>query len=163
MSIVDPLSRELSAVTDATAADLEGILKLQYLCYQSEAQRYDFWGIPALTQSMASIAEDLAVKPMPVIRLDGEVVGSVRGELVEGTFHIGRLVVHPRVQRRGLGRRLLAAVEQRAGAADRFEVYTGYRSTEFLGLYQACGYQPFKHEQVTDRLRLTYLEKPARP
>ncbi|MGX6603284.1 GNAT family N-acetyltransferase [Micromonosporaceae bacterium Da 78-11] len=147
------------SVADATVDDLEGILKLQYLCYQAEARRYDFWTIPALTQSLASITAELADRPLLVVRLDAEVIGSVRGEQVGDTFHIGRLVVHPRLQRQGIGRRLLRAIEQRAGAAARFEVYTGYRSTEFLGVYADAGYREFRTEQVTDLLRLTYLEK----
>ncbi|MET0423392.1 MAG: GNAT family N-acetyltransferase [Actinoplanes sp.] len=149
-------------VADATADDLEGILKLQYLCYQGEAQRYDFWTIPALTQSLAALTEELAAQPMLVVRLPGEpaeVVGSVRGEQVGDTFHIGRLVVHPRLQRQGIGRRLLHAIEDRAGAATRLEVYTGHRSTEFLGVYADAGYREFRTEPVSDLLRLTYLEK----
>jgi ribosomal protein S18 acetylase RimI-like enzyme len=149
-------------IAEATPDDLEGILKLQYLCYQIEAERYDFWTIPALTQSLASLAEDLRTKPVLVARIGGEVVGSVRGGRSGDDFHIGRLVVHPRVQRRGLGGRLLREIEARAGDVRRFESYTGYRSTEFLAVFTGSGYRPFREEKVSDRLRLTYLEK-ARP
>ena len=64
-----------------------------------------------------------------VARLGDEVVGSVRGAVDEdGTAAIAKLIVHPRLQRHGLGGRLLDAVEQHfAGerAATGFRLLTG--------------------------------------
>jgi len=149
---------ELSIV-EASEADLEGVLKLQYLCYQTEAQRYDFYEIPALTQTLDSLREDLRTQVLLVVKLGDEVIASVRGAHAGDHFHIGRLVVHPRVQRQGLGTRLLAAVEERAGDVPRFELFTGHRSEEFLGVYLKSGYQESRTEEISPALTLVYLDK----
>ena len=77
-------------------------------------------------------------------RLGDEVVASVRGSVDEdGTARIAKLIVHPRMQRHGLGGRLLDAIEERfAGepAAKRFQLFTGHRSEGNLRLYRSRGY-----------------------
>ncbi|MEU3556638.1 GNAT family N-acetyltransferase [Streptomyces fragilis] len=149
------------AVSEATPQDLEGVLKLQYLCYQSEAERYDDHTLPPLTQDLAGLREDREAGVLLVVRLGSEVVGSVRGRRRGDAFHIGRLVVHPRLQRRGLGSRLLAAVEERAGDAAWLELFTGDRSTEQLALYTAAGYRPYRTERVAPHLGMVHLRKEA--
>lgn len=146
-------------VVEATPDDLEGVLKLQYLCYQVEGERYDDYTIPPLTQDLAGVRADHEAGVMLVVRLEGEVIGSVRARRHGGAFHIGRLVVHPRFQRRGLGTRLLAAVEDRAGDAERLELFTGERSTEFLAMYAAAGYRAYHTEQIAPHLRMVHLRK----
>ncbi|MFE5210974.1 GNAT family N-acetyltransferase [Streptomyces sp. NPDC056600] len=148
-------------MSDATPDDLEGVLKLQYLAYQGEAVRYDDHTLPPLTQDLAGVREDHRAGVLLVVRLGSEVVGSVRGRRQGDAFHIGRLVVHPRLQRRGLGRRLLAAVEERAGDAERLELFTGDRSTEQIALYTAAGYRPFRTERVAPHLGMVHLRKEA--
>jgi GNAT superfamily N-acetyltransferase len=146
-------------VVNAEETDLEGVLKLQYLCYQNEAERYDFYDMPALTQTLDSLREDLRTTVFLVVRTGDEVIASVRGHHTAGGFHIGRLIVHPRVQRRGLGVRLLAAVEDRAGPVARFELFTGHRSAEFLGIYRKCGYEQVRAEEISPVLTVVHFEK----
>jgi GNAT superfamily N-acetyltransferase len=157
---MQPDVREL-AVSEATPDDLEGVLKLQYLCYQGEAARYDDHTLPPLTQDLAGVRADHEAGVLLVVRLGSEVIGSVRGRRQGDAFHIGRLVVHPRLQRRGLGSRLLAAVEERAGDAARLELFTGDRSTEQLALYAAAGYRPYRTEQIAPHLGMVHLCKEA--
>ena len=92
------LTIELAHVREA-----EQILKLQYLCYQTEAELYNDYAIPPLNQTLWSLLGEYDTHQVLVARLGDEVVGSVRGRLVDGTCHIGRLIVHPRIQGRGLG------------------------------------------------------------
>ena len=147
-------------LVDATEDDLEGVLKLQYLCYQVEAERYQAYRLDALTQTLASLRADLAGTTMLVVRLpDGEVVGSVRGRRTADGVHIGRLMVHPRFQRQGLGGRLLSTLEGRMAGATRFDAFTGHRSEEFLRLYEKAGYHRYREEPVNDLLTLVHLEK----
>jgi ribosomal protein S18 acetylase RimI-like enzyme len=67
-------------------------------------------------------------------------VGSVRGRLEGDTCHIGRLVVHPRLQRRGIGARLMREIEGRFPKARRYELFTGHLSEGNLRLYRRLGY-----------------------
>ncbi|MFI6446789.1 GNAT family N-acetyltransferase [Kitasatospora sp. NPDC050543] len=145
--------------------DAEQILKLQYLGYQSEAELYGDWGIEPLTQSLESLRAELADRHVLVARLGEEVVGTVRGRVDEaGLARIGRLVVHPRMQRHGLGGRLLEAMERRLleqGPVTAFSLLTGHRSLGNLRLYARQGYRQTSVEPVSRQLSLVTLEKPA--
>ncbi|MGW3012926.1 GNAT family N-acetyltransferase [Streptomyces sp. NPDC001219] len=150
-------------ISAATDQDAEQILKLQYLCYQQEAALYDDYGIEPLTQTLEALRAELGAGCVVVARLGAEVVGAVRGTVDEdGTGRIAKLIVHPRMQRHGLGGRLLDAVEGRLAAeraATRYQLFTGHRSEGNLRLYRARGYLPVGTEQRTPRLRVVTLEK----
>lgn len=152
-------------ISEASDADAEQILKLQYLCYQSEAELYGDYSIEPLTQSLDSVKAELAAGSVLVARLGQEVVASVRGTVdAAGTARIGKLIVHPRMQRHGLGGRLLDAIEHRlgqGGTAKRFELFTGHRSESNLQLYRKHGYAPVGTRRVDDRLTVITLAKEA--
>ncbi|MCX4745179.1 GNAT family N-acetyltransferase [Kitasatospora sp. NBC_01287] len=150
----------------ATEQDTEQILKLQYLGYQTEAELYSDWSIEPLTQTLEELREELAGRHVLVARLGDEVVGSVRGWIDEdGVGRISRLVVHPRMQRHGLGGRLLQAVEERLQQDDRpvraFRLFTGHRSLGNLRLYARQGYQQIGVRSVSRDLSFVTLEKPV--
>jgi N-acetylglutamate synthase-like GNAT family acetyltransferase len=63
---------------------------------------------------------------------EGEIVGSVRAYLEKGTVYIGRLTVKPDSQNNGIGTRLMQAIEEHFRMADRYELFTGHRSAEFI-------------------------------
>ncbi|GHJ32532.1 MULTISPECIES: GNAT family N-acetyltransferase [Streptomyces] len=152
-------------ISAATADDAEQILKLQYLCYQGEAELYGDYTIEPLTQSLDDLRAELSEGCVLVARLGEEVVGSVRGVVDDkGTAAIAKLIVHPRMQRHGLGGRLLAAIEERLAeerAAKRYRLFTGHRSEGNLRLYRRYGYAQVGTEEVNRRLSLVTLEKDA--
>lgn len=152
-------------ISAAGDGDAEQILKLQYLCYQSEAALYGDYGIEPLTQSLDDLRAELARGCVLVARLGEEVVGSVRGSVDEdGTATLAKLIVHPRLQRHGLGRRLLTAIEERLAeerSAKRYRLFTGHRSEGNLRLYRGLGYAPVSTERVSPRLSMVVLEKEA--
>ncbi|MEU0690958.1 GNAT family N-acetyltransferase [Streptomyces uncialis] len=150
-------------ISAATERDAEQILKLQYLCYQSEAEVRGDYSIEPLTQPLDSIRAELSAGQVLVARLGEEVVASVRGTVDEdGVAHIGKLIVHPRMRGHGLGGRLLGAIEERlrtAREAKRFQLFTGHHSDRNLRLYRKHGYAPVRSHQVDDRLTLVTLTK----
>ncbi|MGP3980295.1 GNAT family N-acetyltransferase [Streptomyces sp. KR80] len=152
-------------ISAATEHDAEQILKLQYLCYQREAEIYGDYTLEPLTQTLDDLRAELSQGPVLVARLGEEVVGSVRGTVDEdGTARLAKLIVHPRMQRHGLGGRLLSAIEARLAeelAAKRYQLFTGHRSEGNLRLYRKYGYAPVATEQVSRRLSLITLEKSA--
>ncbi|MFF4697518.1 GNAT family N-acetyltransferase [Streptomyces chattanoogensis] len=154
-------------ISAATDQDAEQILKLQYLCYQSEAALYDDYGIEPLTQTLDALRAELAEGCVVVARLGGEVVGSVRGTVdADGTAKIAKLIVHPRMQRHGLGGRLLDAVERRLAderSAKRYRLFTGHRSEVSLRLYRSHGYVPVGTAPRTRALTEVTLEKELVP
>ncbi|MGW7004414.1 GNAT family N-acetyltransferase [Streptomyces sp. NPDC054933] len=152
-------------ISTATGDDAEKILKLQYLCYQREAELYGDYGIEPLTQTLDALRDELGEGCVLVARLGEEVVGSVRGTVdADGTARIAKLIVHPRMQRHGLGGRLLRAIEERLAAereAKRFQLFTGHRNEGNLRLYRRLGYAQTGTEQINRRLSLVTMEKPV--
>ncbi|TYP74803.1 acetyltransferase (GNAT) family protein [Paenibacillus methanolicus] len=91
----------------------------------------------------------------------GALVGSVRGSLTEGVGLIGKLIVHPDYQNRGIGKRLMASMEAAWREAKRFELFTGDRSEKNMRLYEKLGYRVCRTRQVHEGLTLVYMEKPG--
>ncbi|MER7761040.1 GNAT family N-acetyltransferase [Streptomyces sp. NPDC097619] len=152
-------------ISAAEAEDAEQIFRLQYLCFQSEAELYGNYRIEPLVQSLDSVRSELETDCVLVARLGDEVVGAVRGTLdADGTALIGKLCVHPRIQGHGLGARLLRAVEEtlagRGGTA-RFQLFTGERSESNLRLYRKAGYARIGDRTGADGVRVIVLEKEA--
>jgi ribosomal protein S18 acetylase RimI-like enzyme len=151
-------------ISAADEQDVVQILKLQYLCYQSEAELHGDYTIEPLTQTLEALTDELASGRVLVARLGPEVVASVRGKVdADGTGHIDKLIVHPRMRRHGLGGRLLAAVEEQlqTDGARRFELFTGRRSEHHLRLYRSHGYAPVAKDGSEGTVALIALAKEA--
>jgi len=143
----------------ATVDEAEEILSLQRLAYQSEAEIYDDFTIPPLKQTLKEIKKDFETQVFLKATLNGRIIGSVRAFLREGTCYIGRLIVHPDFQNQGIGKRLMANIEEMFKGAHRFEIFTGHRSERNLYLYEKLGYQRFKTVMVNENLTIVFLEK----
>jgi phosphoribosylanthranilate isomerase len=146
-------------IEPARVDDLGDILALQKLAYRSEAELYGDFSIPPLTQTPAEIRSEFGSLRFLKATANGRLVGSVRADNRDGTCRIGRLIVHPEWQNRGIGGRLLRGAEEMFPEADRFELYTGERSERNLHLYQKAGYREFKRQALNERITLIYLEK----
>jgi ribosomal protein S18 acetylase RimI-like enzyme len=148
-------------IEQANVADAEEILTLQRLAYQSEAVLNNDFSILPLTQTLEQMRADFERQAVLKATIDGKIVGSARGYLREGTCHVGRLIVHPEFQRRGIGTSLLNALERHFSAADRYELFTGEHSERNLALYQKLGYRAFRTERLTGKTAVVFLEKPG--
>lgn len=146
------------AVNIADKRDYEEILNLQKLAYQSEAIIYNDFTIPPLTQTLADLKEEAKSSIILKVVEDRKVVGSVRAIEKDGTFYIGRLIVHPEYRNKGIGKKLMEAIEK-CFEGVRFELFTGHLSEKNLGFYQSLGYREFKTEDVNAGLSLVYMEK----
>ena len=146
-------------IIKAEKEDLQKILDLQYLAYQSEARLFDNQDIPPLKQTLADVENEYQ-KGMILKALDeGEtIIGSVRAFCDSGTVYIGKLMVHPSKQGQGIGTKLLLEMEKQC-PNQRYELFTSTRSEKNIALYQKLGYKIFDEEQVTEELRFVYMEK----
>nr|WP_275585550.1 GNAT family N-acetyltransferase [Blastococcus saxobsidens] len=90
--------------------------------------------------------------------LGRRLVGAVRTRERDGTLHVGRLVVAPDLQGRGIGSLLLTAAEE-AGGLPRAALFTGHLSEANLRLYRRAGYVETHREDVHPGLRLVHLVK----
>lgn len=146
-------------IEPATVANAAEILALQKLAYQSEAELYDDFAIPPLTQTCDEIAAEFARRTFLKAVDGGRIIGSVQGLTIGATCHVGRLMVHPARQGEGIGTRLMAAVEASFPEVERFELFTGHRSEANIRLYERLGYRLFRTEAVTPTLSLVFMEK----
>ena len=146
-------------IIKAEKEDLQKILDLQYLAYQSEARLFDNQDIPPLKQTLADVENEYQ-KGMILKALDeGEtIIGSVRAFCDSGTVYIGKLMVHPSKQGQGIGTQLLLEMEKQY-PNQRYELFTSTKSERNIALYQKLGYKIFDEEQVTEELRFVYMEK----
>jgi GNAT superfamily N-acetyltransferase len=157
---------ETVRILPALPADAEEILALQRLAYQAEAELYGDWSIPPLTQTLEELRAEFA--SLAILKAvegrapgGGNIVGSVRAGLDGGVCRVGRLMVLPECQRRGVGAALVAAIEACFPAARRFELFTGHRSAGNLRLYTRLGYRESRRHVVGPGLTLVYLDKPG--
>lgn len=146
-------------ITKAEKKDLEEILKLQYLAYQSEAALFGNKDIPPLKQTLEEvISEYEAGIVLKMTGENGKIIGSVRAREKDGTVYIGKLMVDPGHQRKGYGRRLLLEVEKYF-PGKRYELFTSTRSKDNIRLYESAGYKQFDQKAVDDELVFVYMEK----
>ncbi len=154
--MLDAVTIERAEPTDAAA-----ILAIQRAAYASEAALYASPDIPPLRQTIEDLVGEFEICVILKAALGGEIVGSVRAREVDGTVHIGRLIVRPEMQRQGIGTALLRAIEASFPAARRFELFTGHLSHGNIALYSRLGYRESRREVVDERLTLVFLEKAA--
>lgn len=143
----------------AEPVDLQEILDLQYLAYQSEAKLFNNPNIPPLKQTLSDVAEEYQKGIILKVSDDtGTIVGSIRGYCSNGTVYIGKLMVHPDMQNQGIGTKLLNSIEKEF-PNQRYELFTSTRSSKNIILYERLGYRIFDEKKITDELKFIYLEK----
>ena len=145
-------------ITKAKPEDLGAILQLQYIAYQSEAQIYNDFNIQPLTQTLDEVVAEYHKGIVLKAVSNKEIIGSVRAYADSDTVFIGKLMVHPDYQGRGLGKRLLSSIENSLHRK-RYELFTGSKSERNLRLYEAAGYTRFKEEPDDTGVLDIYLEK----
>jgi ribosomal protein S18 acetylase RimI-like enzyme len=150
----------MKSITRALLEDGEAILELQKLAFLSEAEFYNDFNIPPLTQTLEELKSNFAVKIFLKAEVEGRIVGSVIGYQVGDTGYIERLIVHPDYQGQGIGTELMGEIESLLGQVQRFELFTGYKSERNINLYERLGYRIFKSQKVSKNLSFVFMHKP---
>lgn len=159
------MSEPTVAVERAGPQDAGEILTVQRAAYVAEAQLYGDPFIPSLVESVEQLRKVLSGDAVVLkAMLGGRLAGAVRAQFSDHTCLVGRLVVAPDLQGRGIGRRLLAALEDEvAGRADACVLFTGHLSETNLRLYRRLGYSETHRERVAAHLTLVHMRKPLVP
>lgn len=149
----------MCVIKKAEHSDLQEILQLQYLAYQSEAKLFGSRDIPPLKQTLDEVVEEFRSGViLKMIDDNNTIIGSVRAQECNGTVYIGKLMVHPDHRHKGCGTRLLSEIEK-CFPDKRYELFTSTRSIDNICLYQKLGYTIFARKVVNDELEFVYMEK----
>jgi tRNA (guanine37-N1)-methyltransferase len=123
-------------------SDVGELLVLQRACWVQETWTNPGLEIDALTETLEDVRAWTTEGVTLVARSAGRLVGAVRGRAHGTTWDVGRLMVAPDLQRRGLGRMLLGRIEAvaPAGTTD-LELFTGAGSAANQRMYKRAGYR----------------------
>lgn len=141
--------------------DAGEVLTLQRAAFVQEALIYGTPEMPPLTQTLDELRAEL-VDNLGCVALDGpRIVGAVRARRDGELLLVGRLAIAPDQQGRGIGTRLLAAVEGRGRetGATEAELFTGSLSEANLRLYEREGYVETQRVPGDDGIEQVFLRK----
>ena len=129
------------------------------MAYRSEAELLGNFDIPPLKQTLSDLQAEYDKKIfLKAIDDSGAIVGSVRYFSQGDTVYIGKLIVNPAVQGRGIGTSLLIEVEKLC-PNKRCELFTSNKSLKNISLYERLGYKIFADKLAAKDLTFVYLEK----
>ncbi len=146
-------------IEKANIDDSDKILKIQKLAYKEEADRYNVYDIPPLTQTVDEIKEQFKNHLILKAAFENKIIGTVRAYKKNKTCYIGRLAVHPDMQNKGIGTALMKAIES-CFTPMRYELFTGEKSKKDIHIYEKLGYKIFKTDtENCGTIKLVYMEK----
>lgn len=146
-------------ICDAMLSDAADILEIQKSAFHAQAVLYDDFTLPPLMETPDELIRDIRNTVVLKALFKGKIAGSVRGYAEGTTCHITRLSVHPDHQNRGIGKKLMLAIEEKFSGAMRYELFTGQKSVKSLALYGKLGYRKFAEKPQSDSVMLICMEK----
>lgn len=151
---------EMIGITQAEERDLEAVLSLQKLAFGKVAKQIDKYDIPPLLQTIPEIRDDFKTGTiLKYTAANHQIIGSVRGWMDEdGICHVGKLIVHPAFQNRGIGKALMYAIEKYFPVCRKFILFTGEDTPHTLYLYSNVGYQVVC-KKLMDGVNFIFMEK----
>jgi ribosomal protein S18 acetylase RimI-like enzyme len=128
-------------ISKAGITDLEDILELQKTAFLSEAELYNDYRIDPLMQTIDSIKTDYENYVFLKAVFQHKIIGSVKARETGEFCWIGRLIVAPEFQNRGIGRKLMTEIEKIFPETSQYLLCTGYKSVKNIKLYESLGYE----------------------
>jgi ribosomal protein S18 acetylase RimI-like enzyme len=138
---------ENTYISTARLEDLDEIFRLQKRAFRTEAELHGNYAIEPLMQTYESILSDFTSYVFLKVVYERKIIGSVKYRDWDDRVEIGKLIVDTRHRRQGLGRKLLAEVENANLQAKRFHLFTAATSTHNIRLYESVGYQVCRQYQ----------------
>ncbi len=141
--------------------DLPQILELQKKAFYVEAVKHNDLQMQPMIQTLEEIEKEFNSGTIFFkLSLDEEIVGSVRAKMGDKTTcFVGKLVVNPNTQNKGIGTKLMHELEGHfKDKCSKFILFTGEKSEHALGLYTKLGYHPTGNQNVGE-YSLIHMEK----
>ncbi|WP_204556146.1 GNAT family N-acetyltransferase [Bacillus ectoiniformans] len=115
----------------------KGILAIQLAAYQKEAELLQFFDLPPLKEDAACLQQ--SKESFYGYYAGDELSGIISMEETEHSWHICRLAIHPTHFRKGIGKKLLMYVIQKAKDA-KLTVCTASNNRPAIELYTSMGF-----------------------
>jgi tRNA (guanine37-N1)-methyltransferase len=135
-------------IRPATRADAGELFTVTRACWLQELWANPGVVIPALEESFEDAIRGLGEWTTVVAVAGQRIVGSARGRVERDTgadgpvWDVGRVMVAPDLQGRGLGRYLLELIEDAApDEVTSYQLFTGAQSVDNLRMYKRAGYR----------------------
>ena len=144
----------------ADEGDLPEILELQRLAFQENALRYEDPDTPPMRQTLEELTEEAKHHITLKAVIDGKIVGTARGCMEGEACHISKVIVHPDHWNRGIGKRLVVAVED-IFDNQLYVLVTGHKDEKNIALYKKLGYEicDVPMEKITPTLFFIHMRK----
>lgn len=140
--------------------DLPAILDVQKKAFLEVARFFHLKTLPPLEQTLEDVTREFDKGIILKAVMDERIVGSVRAYQKGDTCFIGKLVVGPEYQNKGIGKALMREIENHyRPVVKRYEIFTGMKDQRNRYVYDQLGYKPFKIEKLNDEVTFVYLEK----
>ena len=152
----------MTTIVPAQLDDASALLAMQQVAFEPEARACDDWAIPPLQETVAGVREHICTATV-LKAVDGDqLLGAIRGIVSGGTCLIRVLVVAEQARGRGLGARLLRAIEDAHPQVERFELTTNMIMVGNVRFYLRHGYEVVEQVQHSATIRLAFMRKIAR-
>lgn len=149
-------------ILQASREDLPEILNLQFLAFREVAERLGLASLPPLEQTLEHLQEEARNGVFFKYTENGRIAGSVRGCLNDkNVCRVDKLIVAPACRNRGIGQRLMLALEEYfRGQAAAYLLFTSAETPETLSLYRKLGYTELRRKNIRG-MTMVFLEKKA--
>ncbi|MDR0232728.1 MAG: GNAT family N-acetyltransferase [Dysgonamonadaceae bacterium] len=128
-------------ISRAKFEDLIDILNIQKEAFLSEAELYNCYDVEPLNQTLESIQYDFNDYLFLKAEYHDEIVGSVKIKNHGDYCYVGKLIVSPKFQNKGIGRKLMTELGKIFPDIKKYELFTGEKSIKNIKLYESLGYQ----------------------
>ncbi|WNF38228.1 GNAT family N-acetyltransferase [Bacillaceae bacterium IKA-2] len=134
----------------------EQVLNIQIPAYRVEAEIIDFFEIPPLKDTVASLQQ--CGETFFGFYLNEEMCGAISIKVEKNVIDIHRLIVNPNYFRKGIAKRLLDSIESMEGI-ETIKVTTGSKNTPAVNFYEGSGFNRGGEIILNERLSLTSFIK----
>ena len=143
----------------ATIQDVPELQELQHKAFGPQCIELGWEDAPPMTESLEHAYEDFAqCTTLKVLEDEGRIIGSIRGNVTDGSLYMGRLMVLPEYRQQGIGKQLFREIQSRL-PHNRAWLCTCKQVQAPYEFYLREGFRPYKDEIVGPGLTWVYMEK----
>lgn len=143
----------------ATRDDMPELLELQRKAYAPDFGSLDWTNDSPLLETLEHLCQEFRRCTIyKVQNTEGQIIGSIRGNVANGSLWMGRLMVHPDFQGHGIGRFMFCEI-QRLMPHRRAWFWACQQMAKTYNFYLRQGFQPTAILNENPKLTWILMEK----